>query len=445
MSKTALIFLFSVLLFRIPVVQAKIPNVFVIEIRGDIDPRMSRYVELALKKAGEEKADYVLIDMNTFGGTLHDADQISTELLNFPITTIVWVNNKAFSAGALIALSCDSIYMSTGATIGAATVVFDNGKPAPDKFQAAMRSKMRAVAEEKDRDPEIAQDMVGEPVGTDSLSVGNVISFTTDEAIKAGFCEGKVISEKELLKKKMGLKKYSIEHFELSTVEKFIAIFLNPYLQGILLLIMLGGLYFELQTPGVGFPLIAAIIAALLYFVPSYLNGLAESWEILVFLAGIILLLLEILVIPGFGVTGILGIIFISAGIILMLLNNDNLNFEYVPEQAIVRAFVILFAALASAAILVFVGGARFLESKAFKKISLEEKLDSKEGYTSGLLDVGIIGKKGLSHTVLRPSGKVQIGDSVFDATTFGEFIERNRPVEVVSVSGNMVKVKESV
>src|SRR5690606_22604785 len=132
---------------------------------------------------------------------------------------------------------------------------------------------------------------VGQPTGKDSATVGNVISFTTGEATKNGFCEGKVNSIDQLLQTRANTKYYTIHYFELSSTEKIINIFLNPYLQSVLLLIILGGLYFELQTPGVGFALLASVVAAILYFLPNYLNGLAEYWEILIFIAGILLII----------------------------------------------------------------------------------------------------------------------------------------------------------
>jgi membrane-bound serine protease (ClpP class) len=420
-------------------------QVFVLEIRNEIDPRMSRYVDLALEEATAMKADLVLIDMDTYGGTLDDADKIRTKILKFPKPIHVFINNNAASAGALISISADSIYMAPGGNIGAATVVFGDGQPAPDKYQSFMRSKMRSTAEEKGRNPEKAAGMVGQPIGKDSFSVGNVISYTTAEAIENGFCEGKVNSLEQILESKLQIKNYQITRFELSQTEQIINIFLNPYLQSILLLVLLGGLYFELQTPGVGFPLLASIIAATLYFLPNYLNGLAEYWEILLFIAGIILIMLEILVIPGFGIAGISGIIFFSAGLVLVLLNNNALDFTFVPAHSIVNSFLILLVALSGAVIVIFAGGAKFIESKAFKRISLQETMDTKEGWTSNFNQKDLINKQGIVWSVLRPSGKVLIDDIIYDATSRGEYIEKGKEIQVIEQTGTWIKVKELV
>lgn len=418
-------------------------TVFVLQIRSEIDPRMSRYVDLAFDEAVNREADIVLIDMDTYGGTLDDADKIRNRILASSVPVYVFINNNAASAGALIAIATDSIYMAPGANIGAATVVFADGKPAPDKYQAYMRAKMRATAEEKGRNPDIAAGMVGQPVGKDSIAVGNVISYTTGEAIKNGFCEGKANSIDSLLTTRLGITSYTLHHFELSATERIINIFLNPYLQSILLLIILGGLYFELQTPGVGFALLASVIAAILYFLPNYLNGLAEYWEILIFIAGIILILLELLVIPGFGIAGIAGLILLCSGIVLVLLNNNAFDFTLVPTHAVIEAVAILFAGIGGSLILVFAGGTRFVESRAFKRVMLEDTMHSKAGWTSNFYQETLLHQQGTAWSVLRPSGKVMINDHIYDACTRGEYIEKGTAIEVIEIAGTSLRVKE--
>src|SRR5690606_12970746 len=156
-------------------------------------------------------------------------------------------------------------------------------------------------------------------------------------AIKYGYCEGKVESIEEILKKNQ-VENYEIEYFKLSGSEKIIAFFLNPFISGILILIIIGGIYFELQTPGVGFPGLAALTALILYLVPYYLNGLAENWEVIALFIGVALLAIEIFVIPGFGVAGVSGIALIVLSLILIMLNNDFFNFRFVPMKEILYA-----------------------------------------------------------------------------------------------------------
>ena len=167
---------------------------------------------------------------------------------------------------------------------------------------------MRSTAEKKGRDPILAQAMVDPDIHVNGIvDSGKVLTFTTSEAIKYGFCEAQVNSKEELLKV-AGIENYEIIEQKLSWIDQIIMFLINPFMSGILIMLIIGGIYFELQTPGIGFPLIVAIIAALLFFAPHYLGGLAAHWEILIFIIGLILLIVEIFVIPGFGVFGIVGI-----------------------------------------------------------------------------------------------------------------------------------------
>ncbi|NNM15988.1 MAG: nodulation protein NfeD, partial [Bacteroidia bacterium] len=126
----------------------------------EIAPPMWRITDLAIDEAEKMKADFICIEMNTYGGMLDAADSIRTKILNTDIPVYVFINNNAASAGALISIACDKIYMTSGANIGAATVVDQNAEALPDKYQSYMRSMMRATAEANDRDPQIAEAMV---------------------------------------------------------------------------------------------------------------------------------------------------------------------------------------------------------------------------------------------------------------------------------------------
>jgi membrane-bound serine protease (ClpP class) len=415
----------------------------VMEIKAEIDSRMTRYVSLALDHAKKIEANYVIVEMDTYGGVLTDAKDIVDLIMAFKKPIWVFVNSDAASAGALISIACDSIYMSHGASIGAATVVEGgSGNAAPDKYQSYMRSIMRATAEENGRDPRIAEGMVDERIVIDSIKqAGKVITFTTTEAIANGYCEAKVQSIAEILKRN-NIANYKIEYFKLSYVERIVAFFLNPVISGLLILIIIGGIYFELQAPGIGFPAAAAIIALILYLVPYYLNGLATYWEIIMLFIGIVLLVAEIFIIPGFGIAGISGIILTVTSLILIMLNNDNFNFEYVPMRSLVMASLATIGGLAGGALLLFFGGAKLSNSRAFRKMTLTDTQSSSKGYSVNTQETSILGKQGIAHTILRPSGKVLIDQQVFDAFTQGDFIEKGENVEVISTEGVTLKVK---
>ncbi|MDW7695264.1 NfeD family protein [Flammeovirgaceae bacterium SG7u.111] len=419
-------------------------KVFVMEIRAEIDPRMNRYVELALTEAEDIEADYVVVDMNTYGGAVNDADDIRTMFLEFETPVFVFINNNAASAGALISISCDSIYMEQGANIGAATVVMGgDGSQAPDKYQSYMRSIMRSTAESKGRDPKIAEAMVDEDLVVDSISEGGkVISFTASEAMKYGFCEGIVNSVEEVLALN-GVEDYELIRYEVSATEKVISFALNPFISGVLILVIIGGIYYELQTPGVGFPIAAAVVASLLYFIPYYLNGLAENWEIVLFVVGILLIAAEIFVIPGFGVAGISGIILTVGSLVLVMVNNDFFDFTFVPSGNLASALATAMGGMFGSIVLLVVGLQRISKSKNMKDIVLYSSLEKDAGYTSKFVEDDLVGLTGLAYTVLRPSGKIKINDQVYDASTRGDFIEKGEEIIVVSDEGSSLKVKK--
>jgi membrane-bound serine protease (ClpP class) len=419
-------------------------KVFLMKIDAEIDPRTNRYSELALEEAEEIGADIIILEIDTYGGAVNDADDIRTRFLELEKPVWVFINKDAASAGALISIACDSIYMAPGASIGAATVVVGTtGQAAPDKYQSYMRSIMRSTAEANGRDPKIAEAMVDQEIEIDSVTeAGKVLTFSTSEAIKNGFCEAQVKSVEEILERN-GVENYELVEFELGLSERIIKLFLNPVVSGILILIIVGGIYFELQTPGVGFPILASIIAAILYFVPYYLNGLAANWEIIVFFVGIVLLALEIFVIPGFGVAGISGIVMIVGSLILVMLNNDVFDFTFVNGGEIVAAVLTAMAGLMAAVLLMFFGGVRLTQTKLFQRISLVETQQRSEGYTSNFNQQSYLGMKGVAYTVLRPSGKILINDELKDAFTRGDFIEKGKKVIVVDESGTSLKVKE--
>jgi membrane-bound serine protease (ClpP class) len=419
-------------------------EVFIMEIKDQIDARTKRYVDLALEEAKNRNSSHIIIEMNTYGGALYDADEIRSALLNLDVPVYVFIDNNAASAGALISIACDSIYMAPGGSIGAATVVNQTGEAAPDKYQSYMRSIMRSTAEAKGRNPQIAEAMVDEKIEIEGITKsGEVITFSTSEAIENDFCEGQFNSTTELLNH-LNLDKTKVYRFQTSTTESIISFFINPFISGILILIIIGGIYFELQTPGVGFPIMASIIALILYLVPYYLNGLAENWEILAFIIGLILLAIEVFVIPGFGIFGILGLVLTLGSLVFMMLNNEMFDFEFVPSENITRALLTTLTGLFGSIILMFIGGVRLTNSNFFKRVALQGVQSKTEGYSSRFIAAGMSGKTGTVFSVLRPSGKVEIEGELYDAHTRGEYLEQGEKIVVVDESGTSLKVKKA-
>jgi membrane-bound serine protease (ClpP class) len=419
-------------------------KIYVFKIDDNIDPRMNRKVKLALEEANNQNAAMVIIEMDTYGGAVNDADDIRTMLLESEIPVHVWINKDAASAGALISIACDSIYMAPGGSIGAATVVMGGGgEAAPDKYQSYMRSMMRSTAEAKGRDPRIAEAMVDENIEIEGISEkGSVITFSVSEAIANGFCEGEADSIEEVIEMQ-GISDFLIIDQTTSTVENIISFFLNPAVSGFLILIIFAGIYFELQTPGVGFPLAASITAIILYFIPYYLSGLAENWEIAVFVIGCILLLVEIFVIPGFGIFGILGILGILTGLTLGMIPNDAFDFSFVPAGDLFVALLTVILAAIAALVLIFFLAPKVNRWGAFRTIALATTQQRSAGYTSSIYQSSLLGKEGITSTRLMPSGRVIIEDEVYDAYSRGEFIDQGEKIKVISTEGTSLKVKK--
>ncbi|MCK9301635.1 MAG: NfeD family protein [Bacteroidales bacterium] len=417
-------------------------TVYVIDIMDEIAPPTWRKVKLGFEEARQKGADLILLHLNTYGGTLGDADSIRTKILNSSIPVYVFIDNNAASAGALISIACDSIYMRQGANIGAATVVNQNSEALPDKYQSFMRSMMRSTAEAKGRDPKIAEAMVDPDVFIPNLSdSGKVLTFTVDEAILNCFCEGKADNIEEVITK-ANLNNPQIIIQTLSPLDKIINFLINPIISGLLIMMIVGGIYFEMQTPGIGFPLAIAILGACLYFFPLYAGGLAEYWEIILFILGIILLALEIFVIPGFGVCGVLGIIAIITGLAFALVPNNGLKLETSDFTLLGKALLIVVVASTAAFILSIILGKKLLTTNnKLINIALKDVQNTNDGYSFANKQYEkVIGKQGVAHSVLRPAGKILVEDDVFDAMSEGGWIDKDEKITVVDyINGQLI------
>lgn len=432
-------------------VSAQTTQVYYYKIDDNISKPALRLTEKAVKEAEAGDFDYIFLELNTFGGELDAADKIRTLLLNTKVPSMVFINNNAASAGALISIACDSIYMMPGGSIGAASVVDQNGEIMPDKYQSYMRSLMRTTAEHNGRNPNIAQAMVDPDVEVKGISEkGKVLTLTSEEAARNGFCEGVVSSREEALAH-AGMATATITEQELSTIDKIINFLVNPVVSGILIMCIVGGLYFELQAPGLGLPSVIAIAAALLFFAPHYLEGLAAHWEILLFLAGIVLLMLEFFVIPGFGIAGISGIVLILASLVLTLVYNVGFKFNFNPEfdaslYVSKMTILVLVSSLAGFFLSLWLGKKLILAETRFGSLALRTELESDKGFTSqDMRNERYVGKEGVAQTILRPAGKVNIDGEVLDATIEHGFANPGDKITVTKFENAQLFVRKVV
>jgi membrane-bound serine protease (ClpP class) len=419
-------------------------KVFVFDIKEMIAPPVWHKAKKAFQQAEALSADMIIIHMNTYGGVLETADSLRTRILNAPYPIHVFIDNNAASAGALISIACDSIYMSPGANIGAATVVDQEGKPLPDKYQSYMRSMMRSTAEAQGRDPMIAQAMVDPRMAIPGITdTGQVLTFTSTEAIKYGFCEGEAKDINDVLGF-LNAENYEVIKHEVKPIDKIIAFLVSPVVSALLIMIIIGGIYFELQTPGIGFPLAAAVTAALLYFAPLYLEGLAAHWEILIFIVGVVLLAIELFAIPGFGVLGVSGIILMVAGLALSMVGNIGFHFPEGAFKALVSSIFLVIIASFLSLVISFYLGRKILTTTIFGHLALDTVQEKTNGYTSADIHyMNMAGKKGKALTILRPAGKVIIEDEVYDATAITGYIEKDEAVEVVKYETSQLFVRK--
>jgi len=433
---------------------------YIIDLKKDIGSTSWLYIQKGFESAKVYNADYIFVHMNTYGGEVLYADSIRTQILNSKIPVYVFVDNNAASAGALIAISCDKIFMRKGASIGAATVVNQTGEKMPDKYQSYMRATMRSTAEAhgkdtlingKDttyrwkRDPLIAEAMVDErTVIPGVVDSGKILTFTALEAVKNNYCEGIAESIPQVIESKLRINNYEIQKFQPTSWDEIKGFLMSSVMQGIFIMLIIGGIYFELQTPGIGFPLGVAITAAVLYFAPLYMDGLAANWEILLFLVGLVLVALELFVIPGFGIAGISGITLVIAGLTLSLLNNIDFNFEPVKAESISKALLTVIGGTSMAFFLIIYLSSKIGTKGIFRNVALNTTLENKEGYIGvPMANVNLIGKTGTASTVLRPSGKVIVEGTVYDAVSVVGFIEKGQTIKVLRYETGQVYVEE--
>lgn len=413
--------------------------VYLIHVEGLIDNGLHKYLQRGLALAERNQASGVILYIDTFGGLVDAADEIRKDLLDFDLPVVSFIDKNAASAGALIAIATDSIYMAPGASIGAATVVDGSGQYAAEKMQSYMRGLMRSTAEATGRDPRIAEAMVDESIEIEGIvEAGKLLTLSVDEAVELGLADAKFSSIDQVMAQMgwQGKELVDLQEIWAESVLRFLA---NPVVSSILMLMMLGGLYFELQTPGVGFPGIVSGIGAMLFFAPLYIMGLAQSWEIVLFFIGIVLIILEVFIIPGFGVAGLVGVSLVILSMATSLIGNIGFSYPELHQisQAIWTMAITLILGIAMIASMI-----RYMpQNRLFSKLILADSTDRDHGYTSTSSKDDLIGLEGVAMTPLRPSGTVLIEDRRIDVVTSGDFIEKGARVRVTDTTSSRVVV----
>ncbi len=432
MSKFMKLTWLMVIFFTVISLQSFGQKIYEFSLKDEIGPGAWYVTKNAYAKALSSDADYLLMELNTFGGAVNFADSIRTLLLNADIQTIVYINNNAASAGALISLATDHIFMHSGASLGAATVVDGSGEVLPEKYQSYMRGLMRATAEAKGRNARMAEAFVDPSISVPHLKEdGKLLTLTASESVKAGLADAEIKSTEQIYER-LGIKQPDVIVHQVTTVDRIIGFLINPLISGFLIMGIIGGIYFELQTPGLGFAGVLSVICGVLFFAPLYLQGLADHWEILIFVLGVILMALEVFVIPGFGVAGIAGIILMLCGLAFSMVANDFLDFQLSKPGLLMNAFLVVVGAMVLSIVLIVLFGKNVLRTTAFRKLVLADEQLSEGGYTSSVPKINLISKVGVAKTVLRPSGKIELEGNWYEAVAMDGFIDMGEKVLVI-------------
>ena len=406
-------------------------TVYRVPVTGEIELGLAPYIQRAVKEAAEVGAAALILDIDTPGGRVDAAEIISDALTDSEVPVYSLVNRRAYSAGALIALSTSRIYMRPASVIGAATPVDGTGTKAPEKIVSAMRSQMRALAESNGLEPEVAAAMVDEDIEIDGVvESGKLLTLTTEEAVEIGYAEA--IEDLDALLVELGHEGATVVTLELNWAERLVRFFSSSLVSPFLLSLGFLGLLIEIRTPTFGLAGTMGLISLGLFFGSNMIVGLAGLEDVLIVGAGLVLLGIEAFVVPGFGIFGVAGIVAILAGLYMSLLGNIPTMPDFTRAAWVLTSSTLLLIGSAWALIRTLPSSSRLAESGIF----LPAKTTSAIGYESAEVRSDLVGKYGTAITDLRPAGTALIGDERIDVVSESEWISAGTPVKVLSAEG---------
>lgn len=414
-----------------PVAPAGDVVVYRIPVDGVIELGLAPFIERSLREAEAAGAAAVVLEIRTDGGRVDAAQRITQAIEDTEIPVYAYVNRKAYSAGAMIALSADQVFMREGGRMGAATPVTGQGQKAPEKIVSAMRSEMRALAERRGLDPAVAEAMVDESVEVEGvIEAGKLLTLTTEEADAVGFA--RPVDDLDDLFRQVGISPDRVVDAHINWAEAVVRFLTHPVVAPFLLSLGFLGLIVEIKTPTFGLAGTAGGLALALFFGGHYLVGLAGMEEIILLLAGVVLLAIEAFIVPGFGVFGILGIGGILGGVYLSLVGNLSTLADYSQAAMILSASVLIVLVSAWALI-------RTLPSNTRLKrmgILLGEETSRDRGYISAPVREELVGMRGVAVTDLRPAGVGKFGGERIDIVAEEGWLAAGTAIEIVRAEG---------
>ncbi len=407
------------------------PVVFRVPVKNTIELGLAPFVERSLKEARAAGAQAVVLELDTPGGRVDAAMKIVNAIEDTDIPVYAYVNRWALSAGAMIALATNGVFMRDGAVMGAATPVNGQGQKAPEKIVSAMRSEMRALAERRGLDPRVAEAMVDENVEVDGVVArGQLLTLTTDEAETAGFARSTKDFDDVL--SQVGAADARVVDASINWAEGLVRFITHPMVAPLLLSLGFLGLLIEIKTPSFGLAGAAGGVALALFFGGHYLVGLAGMEEIILLGAGVVLLGVEVFLIPGFGVFGILGILGVLGSIYLSLVGSLSTAVDYSHAAMILSLSVLIVVVSAWAILRTLPRNRRLLRSG----IMLAESTNRETGYMSAAVRADLVGRQGTAVTDLRPAGIGRFGEERLDIVAEEGWLKVGTPIEVVRSEG---------
>jgi membrane-bound serine protease (ClpP class) len=406
-------------------------SVYRVPVQGVIELGLAPFVERSLREAQEAGASAVILELETPGGRVDAAQRIANAIVDSEIPVYAFVNHHAYSAGAMIALATNEIFMRPSSVIGAATPVVGSGEKAPEKIVSAMRSQMRALAEARGLDPRVAEAMVDEDIEIDGVvESGKLLTLTTSEAVTLDYA--REVEDWDGLMQALNLAGDPVYDARVNWAERVVRFLSNPIVSPFLLSLGFLGLIAEIKSPGLGLAGFAGLLSLALFFGSHMILGLAGIEDLILFGAGVVLIGVEIFIIPGFGLFGVLGGVGVLAGVYLSLIGGIPTVPDFAQAGAVLSTSLLIILLTSWALLRHLPQSNRLARSGVF----LVTKGARTDGWASAPRRLDLVGREGVALTDLRPSGTVLIGEERVDAVSESEWIEDGTAVRVVSSEG---------
>jgi membrane-bound serine protease (ClpP class) len=425
---------------RAPELRAPGGLVYTVPVEGVIELGLAPFVARSVREAATAGAAAVILDIETPGGRVDAAEQIVDAVKDAQVPVYAFVNRRALSAGALISLAADGIFIRRGGVMGAATPVLGDGEKASEKIVSAMRSEMRALAEDRGLDPRIAEAMVDEEVAIDGLvAEGKLLTLTAEEAERVGYAQ--TVDDFDDVLARIGHAGATVHRTDTNWAESVVRILTHPLVAPMLLSLGFLGIIVELKTPAFGLAGLFGLGSLGLFFGSHYLVGLAGLEEVLLLLLGLVLIGVEIFVIPGFGIAGVLGALALGSSVFLSLVSHWSSAAQIGQAAGVLALAGIVVVVVGWALIRHLPRSGRFAKSG----LMLGEATSRETGYLSADLRSELIGATGVAVTDLRPAGAARFGDERVDVVADSNWISAGTPVRIVRSDGyrHVVQVDE--